>query len=68
MLERRLPPAERRREAQKTGMNLTGLPLPVWRCRVCGYLRAREQPPEACPICKAKKGRFEQFMWPQDGI
>lgn len=34
----------------------------VWRCRVCGYLCAREQPPEVCPICKAKKERFEQFI------
>ena len=37
------------------------LPLPVWRCRVCGYLCAREQPPAVCPICKAKQERFEQF-------
>ncbi len=33
----------------------------VWRCRVCGYLCAREQPPNICPICKAKKERFEAF-------
>lgn len=36
--------------------------LPVWRCRVCGYLCARENPPEICPICKAGKERFERFM------
>jgi len=36
--------------------------LPVWRCRVCGYLCAREQPPAVCPICKAKQDRFERFM------
>ena len=35
--------------------------LPVWRCRVCGYLCARENPPGVCPICKAKKDRFEPF-------
>lgn len=34
---------------------------PVWRCRVCGYLCAREEPPGVCPICKAKKDRFERF-------
>jgi len=34
---------------------------PVWRCRVCGYLCAREGPPEVCPICKARKDRFERF-------
>ncbi len=35
--------------------------LPVWRCRVCGYLCASEQPPETCPICKASRERFEKF-------
>ncbi len=39
-----------------------GLSQPVWRCRVCGYLCAREEPPEVCPICKARKERFERFM------
>ena len=37
--------------------------LPVWRCRVCGYLCAREQPPEVCPVCKVKKDRFERFTF-----
>jgi ferredoxin-thioredoxin reductase catalytic chain len=41
---------------------LAALPLPVWRCRVCGYLCARDGPPELCPICKAKKERFEHFI------
>jgi ferredoxin-thioredoxin reductase catalytic chain len=35
--------------------------LPVWRCRVCGYLCARDRPPGVCPICKAKQDRFERF-------
>jgi ferredoxin-thioredoxin reductase catalytic subunit len=35
--------------------------VPVWRCRVCGYLCAREEPPETCPICKASRERFELF-------
>ena len=41
---------------------VSSLPLPVWRCRVCGYLCARAEPPEVCPICKAKKDRFERFI------
>ena len=41
---------------------MKSLPLPVWRCKVCGYLCARNDPPEVCPICKAKKERFERFM------
>jgi ferredoxin-thioredoxin reductase catalytic subunit/rubredoxin len=38
------------------------LPLPVWRCKVCGYLCARDMPPDLCPVCKAKKERFERFI------
>jgi ferredoxin-thioredoxin reductase catalytic chain len=38
------------------------LPYPVWRCRVCGYLCARKEPPEVCPVCKAKRERFEIFI------
>jgi len=40
----------------------SGLSHPVWRCRVCGYLAARDEPPGICPICKATKDRFERFM------
>jgi len=40
----------------------TPLPLPILRCKVCGYLCAREQPPEKCPICKADRDRFEVFL------
>jgi ferredoxin-thioredoxin reductase catalytic subunit len=60
--ERRPPPVERKREIENKGKRLSGLSLPVWRCKVCGYLCAREQPPEVCPICKAKKDRFERFL------
>ena len=38
------------------------LEYPVWRCKVCGYLCARDAPPEQCPICKARKDRFARFM------
>jgi ferredoxin-thioredoxin reductase catalytic subunit len=40
----------------------SGLSHPVWRCKVCGYLCARDEPPGVCPVCKAKKDRFERFM------
>ncbi len=40
----------------------SGLSQPVWRCRVCGYLCAREKPPAKCPVCKADRDRFERFM------
>ncbi len=42
--------------------NPTGLSYPIWRCRVCGYLCARGEPPETCPVCRAKKERFERFL------
>lgn len=60
----RRPPAEERTKtkAAATSVNIGALSQPVWRCRVCGYLCAREGPPEVCPICKAKKDRFERFM------
>jgi len=35
----------------------------VWRCTVCGYLCARDNPPPLCPICKAKAERFEPFTF-----
>lgn len=38
------------------------LAYPVWRCKVCGYLCARDEPPESCPICHASKERFERFL------
>ncbi len=36
--------------------------LPIWLCKVCGYLCARENPPAKCPICKVGKERFRIFM------
>jgi ferredoxin-thioredoxin reductase catalytic subunit/rubredoxin len=35
--------------------------IKVWRCKVCGYLCAREFPPERCPVCYAERARFEAF-------
>jgi ferredoxin-thioredoxin reductase catalytic chain len=61
--ERRPPEEERKKAAagSKTP-TLSSLPYPVWRCKVCGYLCARDGPPEVCPVCKAKKDRFEKFF------
>jgi ferredoxin-thioredoxin reductase catalytic subunit len=65
--ERRPPPDERKESTSDTGSKAGAagarpLPFPVWRCKVCGYLCARDGPPEVCPVCKAKKERFERFM------
>jgi ferredoxin-thioredoxin reductase catalytic subunit/rubredoxin len=62
--ERRPPRSERKAAAPPHTGPVKGqqLPFPVWRCRVCGYLCARETPPLVCPVCKATKDRFERFM------
>jgi rubrerythrin len=61
--ERRPPFGERQEKETLQGKaGITELPLPVWRCRVCGYLAARDEPPEICPICRASKERFERFI------
>jgi len=61
--ERRPPIEERGKlKSKKFEGSISSLPLPVWRCKVCGYLCAREEPPETCPICIAKKDRFERFI------
>lgn len=54
-------PAEREDRPQFRAKAAAGPGVRVWRCRVCGYLCAREEPPEVCPICKAAKDRFEPF-------
>jgi len=64
--ERRPSPVAREKKMttnkDKTPKTISNLPLPVWRCKVCGYLCAREEPPDICPICKVKKDRFERFI------
>ena len=63
--ERRPPKEERERvkaKEEKVTQDFVSLSKPVWRCKVCGYLCARDGPPEVCPVCKAKKDRFERFM------
>ena len=67
--ERRPPKEERGRvkdqvEAKAPGEAGIGVSTNVWRCPVCGYLCAKDQPPMKCPICGAKKDRFELFMGP----
>ena len=52
----------KRPKTKTTKSSISSLSYPIWRCRVCGYLCAREEPPEVCPICKAKKDRFETFL------
>ena len=65
-----IPERRIKRAGEKTGpatetklLNSLGtLPFPIWRCQVCGYLCARDNPPGVCPICKAQSERFEKFL------
>ena len=60
----RRPPLEERKKAENQArpQGTLKVPMPVWRCRVCGYLCARDRPPEVCPVCKARQDRFERFL------
>jgi ferredoxin-thioredoxin reductase catalytic chain len=61
--ERRPPPGARATVPPAAGAAAPfALSYPVYRCRVCGYLCARDEPPGVCPVCKAKKDRFERFL------
>jgi len=60
--ERRPSPEEREKMKVESAAKVKGLSKPVWRCKVCGYLCARDKPPETCPICKVSSDRFEKFM------
>jgi ferredoxin-thioredoxin reductase catalytic subunit len=63
--ERRPPRSERGKKRPVQTVSIAPaltLSFPVWRCTVCGYLCARDQPPEICPVCKVKKDRFERFI------
>ena len=58
--ERRSDKKERLEEAKKRRKNYKEVGMKVWRCKVCGYLMMSEQPPpDECPVCRAKRDRFE---------
>lgn len=57
-------PAPQELEHAKSGISPidhSSLEFPIFRCTVCGYLCARENPPEVCPICKVSRERFLPF-------
>ncbi len=60
----RRPPREKRLQFAQEKPVAPGqtLAYPVWRCRVCGYMCARNEPPLQCPVCKVPKDRFERFI------
>ncbi len=59
----RRPPAGKRTETKKADSIVPlSLAYPVYRCSVCGYLCANNNPPRVCPVCKSGAERFERFM------
>ena len=40
--------------------NQGGITMDKWVCTVCGYIYEGEQPPEACPVCKAPASAFKK--------
>ncbi len=56
------PPTAEQEEHEEELVGFTRSGIPIWRCKVCGYLCARPKPPLKCPICKADQDRFELFM------
>ena len=60
--ERRPSFEDREKIKEEQEVQISGLSKPVWRCKVCGYLCARDKPPEVCPICKVSSDRFEKFI------
>ena len=57
----RLKMKEEKQANEGGSKGCSNLPLPVYRCKVCGYLCARPEAPDVCPICKVSKDRFERF-------
>ncbi|WP_295722006.1 ferredoxin-thioredoxin reductase catalytic domain-containing protein [uncultured Methanobrevibacter sp.] len=49
-------------ENKSKDLSFTDLKYPIYRCKVCGYLCARDNPPEICPICKVEKDKFERLF------
>ena len=60
--ERRPSLEQRKSMKPKVGETSNGFAFPVYRCSVCGYLCANNNPPRVCPICKAAAERFSIFM------
>jgi ferredoxin-thioredoxin reductase catalytic subunit len=58
----RRPSEEEKAKPKAVPRGIAELPFPIWRCKVCGYLCARDNPPGVCPVCRAKRERFERLL------
>lgn len=62
VLEAKSKKAEKKSEDNDSSGTVIDLEFPVWRCKTCGYLCSRPQPPGKCPICKVTGDRFERIL------
>lgn len=62
--ERRINKLERNKIMSQANESkeIKNLSYPIWRCDVCGYICARDEAPDVCPICGAPKERFLKFI------
>jgi ferredoxin-thioredoxin reductase catalytic subunit len=60
--EIRLQNKQKYMEEQNQPKDINKLPYPIMRCSVCGYICAREEAPDVCPICGASHDRFQRFI------
>jgi ferredoxin-thioredoxin reductase catalytic subunit len=60
--EARLLNKQKYMENQNEPKDINKLSYPVWRCSVCGYVCAREEAPDVCPICGVSHDRFDRFI------
>ncbi len=51
------PPQETEKPAESSGIEMK-----LWYCKQCGYVCFREDPPNICPICKAKREMFSEII------
>lgn len=33
-----------------------------WKCILCGYIHTSEEPPNECPVCRAPKDKFVEYI------
>ncbi|HTX87303.1 MAG TPA: ferredoxin-thioredoxin reductase catalytic domain-containing protein [Candidatus Nanoarchaeia archaeon] len=60
--ETRLINKQKYMDEQNQPKDINKLPYPIMRCSVCGYICARADAPEVCPICGASHDRFQRFI------
>lgn len=48
-------------QTQISSLNESEIKNSLWYCKQCGYVCFREDPPQICPICRAKREMFAKI-------